>query len=97
MSGGQRGTPGAAVSHAGDAWLRCRTARGKGASGIVLQPTAGVLLGRLSSVQLRAEVGYFVNTFGEREQVPMDITIPSASEPNKHFSHGFVLNVGLGF
>ena len=38
---------------------------GQGAGGITLQPTAGILLGRLSSVQLRAEVGYFFNTFGE--------------------------------
>jgi hypothetical protein len=66
---------------------------GQGASGIVLQPTVGVLLGRLSSVQLRAEVGYFINTFGERENV----AISSASEPPKHYSHGFVLNVGIGF
>jgi hypothetical protein len=69
---------------------------GQGASGIVLQPTAGVLLGRLSSVQLRAEVGYFINTFGERENYPMNIQTVGA-EPPKHFSHGFLLNVGLGF
>lgn len=69
---------------------------GQGASGIVLQPTVGVLLGRLSSVQLRTEVGYFINTFGERENYPMDVTLP-APEPPKHYSHGFLLNVGLGF
>ncbi|MGC9984074.1 MAG: hypothetical protein ABSF35_10610 [Polyangia bacterium] len=69
---------------------------GQGASGIALQPTVGVLLGRLSSVQLRAEVGYFINTFGERENYPMDVTSPTA-EPPKHYSHGFMLNVGLGF
>ena len=68
---------------------------GQGASGIVLQPTAGVLLGRLSSVQLRAEVGYFINTFGEREDVTSQSA--SASAPPKHYSHGFVLNVGIGF
>jgi len=73
---------------------------GQGASGIVLQPTVGVLLGRLSSVQLRAEVGYFFNTFGERENFPMVYVAPSNGspyQPPKHFSHGFLLNVGLGF
>ena len=40
---------------------------GQGAGGLVLQPTVGMLLGRLSSVQVRAEVGYFINTFGEVE------------------------------
>ena len=38
---------------------------GGGAGGISLQPTAGILLGRLSSVQLRADVGYFINLFSE--------------------------------
>jgi len=66
---------------------------GQGASGIVLQPTVGVLLGRASSVQLRAEVGYFINTFGEREEV----TFASTSQPPKHYSNGFLLDVGLGF
>jgi hypothetical protein len=73
---------------------------GQGASGIVLQPTAGILLGRLSSVQLRAEIGYFINTFGERENFPMDYVAPASGppyQPPKHFSHGFLLNVGLGF
>jgi hypothetical protein len=70
---------------------------GQGASGIVLQPTAGVLLGRLSSVQLRAEVGYFINTFGERENYVYTGAVAPSSEPPKHYSHGFLLNVGLGF
>ena len=71
---------------------------GQGAGGIVLQPTVGVLLGRLSSVQLRGEVGYFINTFGERERIPTNAVASSpTSEPPKHFSNGFLLNVGLGF
>ena len=41
------------------------TLGGAGASGLPLQPTFGILLGRLSSVQIRVEVGYFFNTFGE--------------------------------
>jgi hypothetical protein len=60
----------------------------------MLQPTAGVLLGRLSSVQLRGEVGYFVDLFGEQEKYDYaTATLPSG----KHYSHGFLLNVGIGF
>ena len=39
--------------------------RQRAASGICFQPTFGILLGRLSSVQLRADLGYFINSFGE--------------------------------
>jgi hypothetical protein len=65
---------------------------GEGAGGILLQPTVGLLLGRLSSVQLRAEVGYFIATFGEREYSadPL-VTLP------KHIGHGLAINVGIGF
>jgi hypothetical protein len=70
---------------------------GQGASGIMLQPTAGVLLGRLSSVQLRAEVGYFFNTFGERDKVPYTSDpYYTSSQGSKHYSHGVVLSLGLG-
>jgi hypothetical protein len=65
---------------------------GQGAGGMSLQPTAGLLLGRLSSVQLRAEAGYFFNTFGERA------TETSATPtPGLHYGHGFVVNLGMGF
>jgi hypothetical protein len=67
---------------------------GHGASGIMLQPTAGVLLGRLSSVQLRGEVGYFVDLFGEGKK---DDPTTGIQPPGKHYSHGFVLSVGIGF
>jgi hypothetical protein len=74
---------------------------GQGASGIIVQPTAGILLGRLSSTQLRAEVGYFVSSFGEREGSELAAsTTVAASAPQDgptHVSHGFVLSVGLGF
>jgi hypothetical protein len=70
---------------------------GAGASGIMLQPTAGVLLGRLSSVQLRAEVGYFFNTFGERATVPYSSDpYYSNAQGDKHYSHGVVISLGLG-
>jgi hypothetical protein len=65
---------------------------GQGAGGMTLQPTAGILLGRLSSVQLRAEAGYFFNTFGERSAETSD-TPPSGL----HYGHGFVVNIGMGF
>jgi hypothetical protein len=65
---------------------------GQGAGGLTLQPTAGLLLGRLSSVQLRGEVGYFFNTFGEPAIVPQ-----GEPTPERHFGHGFVLNIGMGF
>jgi hypothetical protein len=71
---------------------------GQGAGGIMLQPTAGVLLGRLSSVQLRGEVGYFFDLFAEHEKVPPDQVgvVPPVSTP-KHYSNGFSLSVGIGF
>jgi hypothetical protein len=66
---------------------------GQGAGGLTFQPTLGMLLGRLSSTQLRAEVGYFFNTFGEREGE--DLT----NDPRapKHYSYGVLLTVGIGF
>jgi hypothetical protein len=74
---------------------------GNGASGISFQPTFGILLGRLSSVQLRADVGYFINTFGEYATAPASVPLPSQVQPasygNAHYSHGVVLTVGLGF
>jgi hypothetical protein len=69
------------------------TLGGDGASGISLQPTAGILLGRLSTVQLRAEVGFFLNTFSESEVQ----TVAGGPPTPRHFSDGFVIDVGLGF
>ena len=71
------------------------TLGGQGASGLVLQPTAGVLLGRLSSVQLRGEVGYFFNTFAEQES-QLQVT-STGTYAVKHYSSGFVFSVGIGF
>ena len=68
---------------------------GKGAGGLVLQPTAGILLGRLSSVQLRGEVGYFFNTFGEQESQPQ--VTQTGTYAVKHYSSGFVFSIGIGF
>ena len=68
---------------------------GNGASGLVIQPTVGILLGRLSSVQIRAEVGYFINTFGEQEIYSTTNTV-NGTVPT-HYSQGFVLSGGIGF
>ncbi len=68
---------------------------GQGASGLTLQPTLGMLLGRLSSVQIRAEVGYFINTFGERE--PYTTTTTVTTNTPLHYSQGFVISAGIGF
>jgi hypothetical protein len=67
---------------------------GQGASGLVLQPTIGILLGRLSSVQIRAEAGYFINAFGEKESTGYT---PPANGPPTHYSQGFLFSAGIGF
>jgi hypothetical protein len=57
------------------------------ASGLRLNTAAGVLVGRLWTVQFRAELGYFFNTFSER----------AVEGGEEHFSHGPMLTLGLGF
>lgn len=64
---------------------------GQGAGGLSFQPTAGILFGRLTSVQMRAEVGYLINSFAEAQSATYGTPAPS------HYSHGFVASVGLGF
>jgi hypothetical protein len=72
---------------------------GSGASGMVLQPTIGILLGRLSSVQIRAEVGYFFDTFGETQSVvyTSSTTGTTTISDTKHYSDGFIFSAGIGF
>jgi hypothetical protein len=60
---------------------------GTGSNGLILQPTAGLLLGRTSSVQMRAELGYFIDSFAEA----------NSTDGSEHLSHGISFNVGLGF
>jgi hypothetical protein len=55
-------------------------------SGMRLHAAAGMLIGRLWSVQFRAELGYFVNAFSTRTLTGSD-----------HYSHGPMLTLGLGF
>jgi len=63
---------------------------GNGSAGVSVEPTIGVLLGRTSSVQVRAEVGYFVDTFPESPKYSSSVT-------DDRVSHGVALTVGLGF
>ena len=72
--------------------LSSLTLGGRGSGGVSFQPTAGFLLGRLSSVQIRGEVGYLINTFSEEPEANVTTAAGTA-----HFSHGFVLSVGIGF
>jgi hypothetical protein len=75
-------------------WSSMQLGGVEGAQGLTLQPTLGILLGRLSTVQIRGEVGYFFNTYGEREQ--RIATSTGTAEP-KHFNHGLMISAGLGF
>ncbi len=72
---------------------------GGGQNGLRLHGAAGMLLGRLSTVQFRGEVGYFVNTFSERDVRDVYVSLPSqnASTGDSTVSHGPMLTVGLGF
>jgi hypothetical protein len=68
---------------------------GAGANGLRLHGAFGVLFGRLSSVQIRGEVAYFMNTYQESTYYSNYL---STTENNpKHLSHGPMLTVGIGF
>ncbi|HET6282397.1 MAG TPA: hypothetical protein VFH73_15630 [Polyangia bacterium] len=68
---------------------------GAGANGLRIQPTFGVLFGRLSTVQVRGQVGYFFNTFGERDGASAFGEVPSSA--SKTYAHGPAMTIGLGF
>jgi hypothetical protein len=74
-------------------------AGGSGASGLILQPTIGILLGRLSSVQIRVEGGYFFDTFGEDQSTTVYSSSGTlvAGVPGKHYTNGFIFSGGIGF
>lgn len=68
---------------------------GGGASGIVALASVGVLLGRLSSVQIRGELSYFVNMFTEQPQyLDSANTVQAGSAAH---SNGVAINLGIGF
>ncbi len=60
---------------------------GSGGSGLQLAGGGGVLLGRLSTVQFRADLQYFLNTFRERSYKNDDETM----------AHGLSFNLGISF
>jgi hypothetical protein len=74
---------------------------GAGANGLRLHGAFGVLFGRLSSVQIRGELGYFMNTYQESTYYSYDSydSYDSSAHANnpKHLSHGPMLTVGIGF
>lgn len=78
-------------------WLGTRFG-GNGGSGLAPYVAGGILLGRLSTVQIRGEVGYFVTTFSEKEDGYYDQRTGAYVDPQgSHYSHGLMLSVGLGF
>jgi hypothetical protein len=78
---------------AGAAWSHSNFG-GQGASGLRLNPAFGVLMGRLWSVQVRGEVGYFFNLYGERSTAAFTGSTVSATQT--HYGHGPMLTLGLG-
>jgi hypothetical protein len=72
---------------------------GAGASGLRVAPSLGFLFGRLSTVQIRGELGYFFNTFGERPDLdrPIPGTTVAATTDKKRYAHGPQFSLGLGF
>ena len=72
---------------------------GDGANGIRIMPTVGFLFGRLSTVQIRGELGYFMNTFGERAAPSraLSVTPTTSTRGSKSYAHGPLFGLGLGF
>lgn len=65
---------------------------GQGQSGLRAHGAVGMLLGRLSTVQIRGELGYFVNLFSEKS----DLFSSPQETSDSTISHGPMLSVGLG-
>ena len=60
---------------------------GAGANGLRFHGAVGVLLGRLSTVQMRGELGYFINSFTEKASATGETAL----------SHGPQLTLAVGF
>jgi len=74
------------------ALLTTQRIAGQGASGIQVRPTIGVMFGRHDVVRVRAELGYFVNIFEEREP---DRLIVGAGQARA--VQGAMLSIGASF
>jgi hypothetical protein len=68
---------------------------GAGASGLRLHGAVGMLFGRLSTVQFRGELGYFINTFSESNSGYYG-DVSSTNSGGSTVSHGPMFTVGLG-
>ena len=68
---------------------------GAGASGLRLHGAFGVLIGRLSTVQLRGEIGYFVNTYQEAKY--SSYSVPVGADNPSAVSHGPMFSASIGF
>ncbi len=66
---------------------------GSGSNGLRVHGAVGMLLGRLSAVQFRGELGYFVNLFSEKTGSSYRPQIESSSST---VSHGPIFTIGLG-
>ncbi|HXU81931.1 MAG TPA: hypothetical protein VN914_11080 [Polyangia bacterium] len=80
---------------AGAAWS-ASTLGGDGASGLRINPAFGLLMGRLWSVQVRAELGYFFNLYGEKASYTGVTPQPATTNSATHYGHGPMLTLGLG-
>jgi len=67
---------------------------GAGDSGLALRAAGGLIIGRLSSVQVRVEAGYQVSLFKESPGTDF-LGTPQAGSTTR--PHGPLLSVGLGF
>jgi hypothetical protein len=67
---------------------------GAGASGLALRAAAGVILGRLSTVQVRVEAGYHVSLYEESPDTDWTGTPQPGTSAR---ANGPMLTVGLGF
>jgi hypothetical protein len=65
---------------------------GDGGSGMVALLSGGLLLGRLSTVQLRGELSYFFNLFAEEHQPLLGGTTTDSTR-----AHGITVSLGIGF
>jgi hypothetical protein len=80
---------------AGAAWSTSNFG-GAGASGMRLHPAFGILMGRLWSVQVRGEVGYFFNLYGEKSAANPSLAPGTVYNPPTHYGHGPMLTLALG-
>ena len=76
----------------GGAWLVDQQLGGRGAGGLQLRPTLGMLWGRHDVARLRVEAAYFVDLFEERE---LDRLFPGSGQA--HVAHGLMISTGATF